>query len=88
MTAYRRPRTGRSPPCVNADNTDYKQHRMRAIYMRSSIIDGNRGRNSRSMRKIGYYCAACHRFWTDDDRIDWIVGRVSRESYTTTAVSL
>ena len=82
MTAYPR-RTGRALPCINSNDTDYKHHKMRTIYMRQSM--DSRGRNHRTMTAIGYYCSKCEKFWTDDDRMDWIVGRVSREGYTTTA---
>ena len=80
MTAYRRRSTGRSPPCINSDNTDYKEHRMRTVYMRASMIDGRRERNSRSMQPVGYYCLKCEKFWTDDDRMHKIVERASREA--------
>jgi hypothetical protein len=67
-TAYRR-RTGRSPPCVNSDNTDYGEHRMRTIYVRSSMaVGGGRPRSSRSMLQLGYFCFKCQQFWTDDDQ--------------------
>jgi hypothetical protein len=88
MTAYRR-RTGRALPCVNSDNTDYREHRMNSVYVRASMaIGGRRARNSRSMQPIGYYCFKCGKFWTENDRMEWIVRRVSREAHTTTAVSL
>jgi hypothetical protein len=71
-TAYRR-RIGRSPPCQNANEEDYKVHRMRTVYMRSCMTD-ERARNSRSMIAIGYYCFMCEKFWTydDDDLLDRI----------------
>jgi hypothetical protein len=68
-TAARR-RIGRSPPCVNSDSTDYKQHRMRTIYVRSSMVDDRRPRNSRSMQPIGYLCPKCQKYWTYDDWMD------------------
>jgi hypothetical protein len=71
-TGVRRCRIGRSPPCVNANEEDYKLHRMRKLYMRSSMIDGRRARNSRSMISIGYYCFRCQQFWTDE-QADMIV---------------
>jgi hypothetical protein len=64
-------RTGRSPPCVNANREDYKEHRMRTVYMRSYMED-ERARNSRSMIPIGYYCFKCEKFWIDDDPVDRI----------------
>src|ERR671910_722862 len=69
MTAYSR-RTGRALPCVNSDNTDYREHRMRSVYVRASMVaveDGGEGRtrNSRSMQPLGYYCFKCQQFWTD-----------------------
>ena len=72
MIAYHR-RTGRARPCVNSDNTDYREHRMKSVYVRASMAavveDGGRGRrtrNSRSMQPLGYYCFKCQQFWTDD----------------------
>jgi hypothetical protein len=65
-------RIGSAPPCVNANKEDYKVHRMRTVYMRSSMIAGRRGRNSRSMIPIGYYCFKCEKFWVDDDLMDMI----------------
>ena len=62
----RRRNIGRSPPCVKANKEDYKMHRMRTIYMRSSMAD-ERARNSRSMISIGYYCFQCETFWTYED---------------------
>ncbi len=70
-------RTGRARPCINSDNTDYREHRMKSVYVRASsmaaVQDGGRGRtqNSRSMQPLGYYCFKCQQFWTDDqaDRI-------------------
>jgi hypothetical protein len=66
-TGVRRCRIGRSPPCQNANKEDYRIHRMKTVYMRSSMIDGRRARNSRSMIPIGYYCFQCEKFWVDDD---------------------
>jgi hypothetical protein len=66
ITAYYRRRTGRSPPCVNANKEDYKVHRMRTVYMHS-VMGRERARKSRSMIAIGYYCFKCEKFWTDDD---------------------
>jgi hypothetical protein len=68
MTASYRRRTGRSPPCVNSDNTDYTQHRMRTIYVRASMVAG--GKRARSMRPIGYLCPTCQKYWTYDDWMD------------------
>jgi hypothetical protein len=34
MTAYHR-RTGRALPCINSDNTDYREHRMKSVYVRA-----------------------------------------------------
>jgi hypothetical protein len=65
MTAYRR-RTGRALPCVNSDNTDYKLHRMRTIYVRASMV-GGRARNSRSFQPIDYLCPTCQKYWAYDD---------------------
>ena len=70
MIAYHR-RTGRARPCVNSDNTDYRGHRMRSVYVRASMTPaedggGGRTRNSRSMKPLGYYCFKCQQFWTDD----------------------
>ena len=69
MTAYHR-RTGRARPCINSDNTDYREHRMKSVYVRGSVSaeDGGRvrARNSRSMQLLGYYCFKCQQFWTDD----------------------
>ena len=64
-------RTGRARPCVNSDNTDYREHRMKSVYVRASMAavqDGGKGRtrNSRSMQPLGYYCFKCQQFWTDD----------------------
>ena len=69
MKAYNR-RTGRARSCVNSDNTDYREHRMRSVYVRASMAaaedGGGRARNSRSMQPLGYYCFKCQQFWTDD----------------------
>ena len=63
-------RTGRARPCVNSDNTDYREHRMKSVYVRASMAAvedcGGRARNSRSMQPLGYYCFKCQQFWTDD----------------------
>jgi hypothetical protein len=69
MTANRR-RTGRALPCINSE-TDYREHRMKTVYVRASMADGGRARNSRSMQPLGYYCFKCQQFWTDEqvDRI-------------------
>ncbi len=37
MTAYYR-HTGRALPCVNSDNTDYREHRMKTVYVRASMV--------------------------------------------------
>jgi hypothetical protein len=64
--------TGRARPCINSDNTDYREHRMKSVYVRASSMaavqdgDGGRARNSRSMQPLGYYCFKCQQFWTDD----------------------
>jgi hypothetical protein len=72
MTDYRR-RTGRALPCVNSDNTDYREHRMKTVYVRASIaVDGGRARNSRGIQPLGYYCFKCQQFWTND-QVDRIV---------------
>jgi hypothetical protein len=63
------PRTGRARPCINSDNTDYREHRMKTVYVRASMVaveDGGRARNSRSMQPLGYYCFKCQQLWTDD----------------------
>jgi hypothetical protein len=71
MRAYNR-RTGRARPCVNSDDTDYREHRMKSVYVRASMASavqdggGGRARNSRSMQPLGYYCFKCQQFWTDD----------------------
>ena len=71
MTAYHR-RTGRAMPCVNSDDTDYREHRMKTVYVRAASMSavedggGRRVRNSRSMQPLGYYCFKCQEFWTDD----------------------
>jgi hypothetical protein len=75
-TSYRR-RTGRSPPCVNSDSRDYREHRMRTVYMRATMI--GRGRNHRSMRTIGYYCFKCEKFWTDDDLLDKVAHNMTSD---------
>ena len=60
-------RTGRARACINSDNTDYREHRMKTVYARSSMaVDCRRTRNSRSMQPIGHYCFKCQQFWTDD----------------------
>jgi hypothetical protein len=66
-------RTGRARPCINSDNTDYREHRMKTVYVRASMAavvedggDGGRTRNSRSMQPLDYYCFKCQQFWTDD----------------------
>ncbi len=64
-------RTGRARPCINSDNTDYREHRMKSVYVRASVAaeedgGGGRGRNLRSMQPLGYYCFKCQQFWTDD----------------------
>jgi len=64
----RRRNIGRSPPCVNSDDTDYRKHRMRTVYMRSRMAD-ERARNSRSMIPFGYYCFQCRTYWTDEDAL-------------------
>jgi hypothetical protein len=66
MAVPRSRNIGRSPTCVKANNEDYKEHRMRTIYMRSLMGDG-RARNSRSMIPIGYYCFQCEMFWSNED---------------------
>jgi hypothetical protein len=71
VTAIRRRNIGRSRPCVKANKEDYKEHRMRTVYMRSSMGD-ERARNSRSMISIGYYCFQCETFWTDEDLLNSI----------------
>jgi hypothetical protein len=63
--------TGRALPCINSDNTDYREHRMKSVYVRASMAavehgGGGRARNSRSMQPLGYYCFKCQQFWTDD----------------------
>jgi hypothetical protein len=62
--------TGRARPCVNSDNTDYREHRMKTVYVRAPMAaedgGGGRARNSRSMQPLGYYCFKCQQFWTDD----------------------
>jgi hypothetical protein len=61
--------TGRARPCINSDNTDYREHRMKSVYVRASMAVencGERTRNSRSMQPLGYYCFKCQQFWTDD----------------------
>ena len=30
-------RTGRARPCINSYNTDYREHRMRSVYVRASM---------------------------------------------------
>ena len=68
MKAYHH-RTGRALPCINSDNTDYREHRMKSVYVRASMSaedGGGRARNSRSMQPLGYYCFKCQQFWTDD----------------------
>jgi hypothetical protein len=70
MTACHR-RTGRARPCVNSDDTDYREHRMKSVYVRASMAavevgGGGRTRSSRSMQPLGYYCFKCQQFWTDD----------------------
>jgi hypothetical protein len=64
-------RTGRARPCINSDYADYREHRMRSVYVRASMTavedgGGGRTRNSRSMQPLGYYCFKCQQFWTDD----------------------
>jgi hypothetical protein len=63
-------RIGRARPCINSDNTDYREHRMKSVYVRASMSaedgGGGRARNSRSMQPLGYYCSKCQQFWTDD----------------------
>lgn len=71
MTGDRR-RTGRALACVNSDDTDYREHRMKTVYVRASMAGGERARNSRSMQPFGYYCFKCEKFWTDD-QVDKIV---------------
>ena len=72
MAANHRRRTGRARPCINSDNTDYREHRMKTVYVRASMAaveedgGGGRARNSRSMQPLGYYCFKCWQFWTDD----------------------
>src|SRR5829696_2110793 len=63
--------TGRARPCINSDNTDYREHRMKSVYVRTSMAavedgGGGRARDSRSMQPLGYYCFKCQQFWTDD----------------------
>jgi hypothetical protein len=63
--------TGRALPCINSDKTDYREHRMKSVYVRASMAavehgGGGRARNSRSMQPLGYYCFKCQQFWTDD----------------------
>jgi hypothetical protein len=69
MTAYHR-RTGRARPCINSDNTDYREHRMKSVYVRASMTGedggGERAQDSRSMQPLGYFCFKCQQFWTDD----------------------
>lgn len=79
MKAYNR-RTGRARSCVNSDDTDYREHRMRSVYVRTSMAAaedcGGRARNSRSMQPLGYFCFKCQQFWTDDQ-----VYRIVQERY-------
>ena len=80
MTASHR-NTGRARPCINSDDIDYREHRMKSVYVRASMAaveDGGRGRarNSRSMQPLGYYCFKCQQFWTDDQ-----VNRIVQERY-------
>ncbi len=65
-------RTGRARPCVNSDDIDYREHRMKSVYVRASMASaveegGRRAQNSRSMQPLGYYCFKCQQFWTDDE---------------------
>jgi hypothetical protein len=69
VTASRR--TGRARPCVNSDNIDFREHRMKTVYVRASMAAvedgvGGRAQNSRSMQPLGYFCFKCQQFWTDD----------------------
>ena len=64
-------RTGRARPCINSDNTDYREHRMKTVSVRASMTaledgGGGRTRNSRNMQPLGYCCFRRQQFWTDD----------------------
>ena len=75
-------RVGRSAPCVNSSGVDYKEHRMKTVYVRPSTAEkGNKGK-PRSMQSLGYYCFKCQQFWTNE-QVDRIVEELvkKREEY-------
>jgi hypothetical protein len=79
-TAYRR-RTGRALPCVNSDNTDYREHRMKSVYIRASIAGKDNKEKPRSMLQLGYFCFQCQQFWTDDDQVDRIAEELQEKKH-------